>query len=69
MHPFLHQSLRFSLDLLNIFMVFQWGFVIFDKVFGCGNPTDNPSPVWELNLLTQFSGITTLEYLVLEKQC
>ena len=44
-------------------------FVISDKVFGCDDPTDNPSPVRELILLTQFSGITTLQSLVSEKQC
>ena len=45
------------------------GFVISDIVFGCDNPTYNPSPVQELSLLNQFSGITTLQSLVLEKQC
>ena len=59
----------FSQDLSNIFMVLQGGFVISDKVFGCDNPTYNPSPVRELSLLTQFSGITTLQSLVSEKQC
>ena len=49
-------------------MVLQGGFVISDKVFGCDNPTYNPSPVRELSLLTEFSGITTLQSLVLEKQ-
>ena len=34
---------------------FVRGFVISDIVFGCGNPTYNPSPVQELCLLTQFS--------------
>ena len=46
-------------------MVLQGIFVVSDKVFGCDNPTYNPSPVRELNLLTQFSGITTLQSLVL----
>ena len=55
----------FSQDLSNIFMVLQGGFVISDKVFGCDDPTYNRSPVWELSLLTQFSGITTLQSLVL----
>ena len=59
----------FSQDLPNIFMVLQGGFVISDKAFGCDDPTYKPSPVQELSLLTQFSGITTLQSLVLEKQC
>ena len=59
----------FSQDLPNVSMVLQVGFVISDKVFGCDDPTYNPSPVRELSLLTQFSGITTLQSLVLEKQC
>ena len=33
------------------------GFVILGIVFGCDNPTYNPSPVQEFSLLTQFSGI------------
>ena len=45
-------------------MVLQGGFVILDKVFGCDDPTYNPSRVWELRLLTQISGITTLQSLV-----
>ena len=40
-------------------MVLQGGFVISNKVFGCDDATCNPSPVQELSLLTQFSGITT----------
>ena len=59
----------FSQDLSSIFMVLQGGFVISDKVFGCDDPTYNRSPVQELSLLTQFLGITTLQSLVLEKQC
>ena len=47
----------------------QGGFVISDIVFGCDNSTYKPSPVQELSLLTQFSGITTLQSLVSEKQC
>ena len=47
----------------------QGGFVISNIVFGCDDPTYNPNPIRELSLLTQFSGITTLEALVLEKQC
>ena len=50
-------------------MILQRGFVISDKVFGCDDPTYNPSPVRELSLLTQFSDITTLQSLVSEKQC
>ena len=50
-------------------MVLQGVFVISDKVFGCDDPTYNPSPVKELSLLAQFSGITTLQFLVSEKQC
>ena len=50
-------------------MILQGGFIMSDKVFGCDNPTYNPSPVRELSLLTQFSGITTLQSLVSEKQC
>ena len=46
-------------------MVLQWSFVISDKVFGCDDPTYNPSPVRELSLVTQFSGITILQSLVL----
>ena len=41
-------------------MILQRGFVISDIVFGCDNATFNQSLVQELNLLTQFSGITTL---------
>ena len=47
----------------------QGGFVISDIVFGCDNPTYNPSPVGELSLLTQFPGFTTLQSLVSEKHC
>ena len=57
-----------SQDLSNFFMVLLGGFVISDKVFGWDDPTYNPSPVRGLSLLTQFSGITTLQYLVSEKQ-
>ena len=51
------------------FSFLQGGFVISDIVFGCDDPTYNPSPVRELSLLTQFSGFTTLQSLVLEKHC
>ena len=49
-------------------MALQGGFVISDKIFGCDDPTYNPSPVRQWSLLTQFSGITTLQSLVSEKQ-
>ena len=68
-HPFLQQSLNVPQDLPKIFIVLQGGFVISDIVFGCDDPTYNPSPVRELSLLTQFSGFTTLQSLVSEKQC
>ena len=50
-----------------LFFFLQGGFVISDIVFGCDDPTYNPSPVRELSLLTQFSGVTTMPSLVLEK--
>ena len=46
-----------------------WQFWHFRQVFGWDIPTYNPSPVWELALLIEFSGTTTLQSLVLEKQC
>ena len=49
-------------------MHLQGGFVISDIDFGCDSPTRNLSPVRELNLLIQFSGITILQCLVSEKQ-
>ena len=49
-------------------MFLHRGFVISDKVFGCDDPTYKPSPVEQLGLLIQFSGIATLQSLVLEKQ-
>ena len=49
-------------------MILQGGFVILDIVFGCDDPTYNPSPVQELSFLTQFSGIATLQSLVSGKQ-
>ena len=52
-----------------IFFFLKESFVISDIVFGCDDPTYNPSPVQELSLLTQFSGITTLQSIVSEKQC
>ena len=53
--------------ILTVFFFLQGGFVISDIVFGCDDPTYNPSSVRELSLLTQFSGFTTLQSLVLEK--
>ena len=53
----------------DFFFFLQGVFFISDIVFGCDNLTYNPSPVRELNLLTQFSGFTTLQSLVLEKHC
>ena len=50
-------------------MILQGVSVISDIVFGCDDPTYNPSLVQELSLLTQLSGITTLKSLVSEKQC
>ena len=52
-----------------LFSFLQADFVISDNVFGCDDPTYNPSPVRELSLLTQFSGFTNLQSLVLEKHC
>ena len=49
-------------------MILQGGFVISDFVFGCGDPTYNPSPVMEFRLFTQCSVITILKYLVSEMQ-
>ena len=51
------------------FFFLQGGFVISDIIFGCDDPTNNPSPVRELSMLTQFSGFTSLQSLVLEKHC
>ena len=45
-------------------MVLLGGFVISDILYGCDHPIYNHSPVGELNLPTQFSGITTLKSLV-----
>ena len=42
----------------------QGGFVNSDIFFGCDDPTHNPSSVQILSLLTQFSGLTTLQSLV-----
>ena len=56
-------------NFFEVFLSLQRGFVISNIVFGCDSPTYNPSPVWELSLLTQFSGFTTLQSLVLEKHC
>ena len=45
----------------------QGRFVILDIVFGCDDPTHNRSYFQILNLLIQFSGLTTLQSLVLEE--
>ena len=63
------QSLNVPQGLPKPFMVLQGGFVVSDIIFGGDNPIYKPSPVWELGFLTQFSGFTTLQSLVLEKQC
>ena len=59
----------FVLFFLFFFQIptLQVGFVNFDIVFGCEDPTCNPSPVWKLSLLTQFSGLTTLQSLVVRE--
>ena len=44
----------------------QGGFVNLDTVFECDNLTHNPSSVQILSLVSQFSGLTTLQSLVLE---
>ena len=49
--------------------ILQGGFLISDILLWRDVPTYNSSTVLELSLLTQFSGITTLQSLVLEKQC
>ena len=50
------------------FFLFARRFAISEIVFGCDKPTYNPSPVRELSLITQFSGLATLQSLVFEKQ-
>ena len=57
LHSFLQKSVNFFHDLLKY--ILQGGFVILGIVFGYDEPTYNSSPVWELSLLTEFSGITT----------
>ena len=44
-------------------MILQGGFVVLGIIFGCDNHRYNSSPVWELSLLAQFSGITILQAL------
>ena len=63
---FFYRKLTFFQDLLKYILL--GGFVISDIVFGCDDPTYNPSPVRKMSLLTQFSGITSLQSLVLETQ-
>ena len=46
---------------------FARGFVNLDIVFRCDDPTYNPSPVQKLSLLTQFSGLVTLQSLITRK--
>ena len=58
-----------SIKEVNVFFFLQGGFDISDIVFGCDCTAYNPSPTWELSLLTQFLGITTLQSLFLEKHC
>ena len=47
-------------------MVLQGVFVIPDIAFGCDGTTYNSSCVQELSLLTQVSGITTLQSLAMQ---
>ena len=71
-HPFLQKSLDVPQDLPKKhwrFCSLQGGFVIPDIVFGCDDPTYNPSPVREFSFLTQFSGFITLQSLVSKKHC
>ena len=68
-HSFFTAKFKFFLRSTKYFHGLQGGFVISEIVFGCDNPTYNPSFLWELWLLTQCSGITTLQSLILEKQC
>ena len=42
----------------------QGDFVNLVIVFGCDNPSNNPSIVQKLSWLTQFSGLKTLSFLV-----
>ena len=51
--------------LFFISVIFMQGrFVNSDMVVGCDDPTHNPSSVRILSLLTQFSGLTSLQSLV-----
>ena len=67
--PNLVLSLRSDNITYNLFFFFfeiptlHGGFVNLDIVFGC-DPTYNPSSVQKFSLLTQFSGLTTLQSLV-----
>ena len=51
----------------NLKGVFCKGVLLFQRLSLYNDLTYNPSPVRELSLLTQFSGFTTLQSLVLEK--
>ena len=68
MFPRIYQKKKFD-SFFYLFSFLHGGFVISDIAFGCDDLTYNPSPVRELSLLTQFSGITTLQSLVSKKQC
>ena len=56
----------FYFIFISVFFLMQGGFANSDTVFGCDNLTHNPSSVQILSLVTQFSGLTTLQSLVLE---
>ena len=53
----------FYFNFISVILI-QGGFVNSDIVFGCDDPTHKPSSVQILSLLTQFSGLTTLQSLV-----
>ena len=56
--------LFFVLLIFSRGQTLQGGFVNLHTVFGCDESTYNPSSVQKLILLTQFSGITILQFLV-----
>ena len=63
---FYHNSKRVFFFFFFCAVVFmQGGFVILDIVFGCNDPTHNLSYFQILNLLMQFSDLTTLQSLIL----
>ena len=49
-------------------MILYRDFIISDIVSRCNDPKYNLNPVQDFSLVTQFSGITTLQSLLLEKQ-